>query len=45
MGQGKGWSSQRIQREIAVPWMVRNLNGDPVQQAVAKFAGDAGGAD
>ena len=45
MGQGKGWPSQKIARDIAVPWMVRMLTGDPVQQAVAKFAGDSGGAD
>jgi esterase FrsA len=45
MGQGKGWPSQKIARDVAVPWMVRMLNGDPVQQAVAKFAGDSGGAD
>jgi esterase FrsA len=45
MGQGQGWPSQKIARDIAVPWMVRMLTGDPVQQAVAKFAGDSGGAD
>lgn len=36
MGRGPGWSSQKIQREVTVPWMVRMLKGDPVLAAVRK---------
>ncbi len=36
MGRGPGWSSQRIQREVTVPWMVRMLKGDPVLASMKK---------
>jgi esterase FrsA len=38
MGRGPGWSSQRIQRDVTVPWMVRMLKGDPVLADVRKSA-------
>jgi len=38
MGRGPGWSSQKIQREITVPWMVRLLKGDPVLANIRKSA-------
>jgi len=38
MGRGPGWSSQKIQREITVPWMVRMLKGDPVAASIRKSA-------
>ncbi len=43
MGRGPGWSSQRIQREVTVPWMVRMLKGDPVLTSIRKStAGEDG---
>jgi pimeloyl-ACP methyl ester carboxylesterase len=36
MGRGPGWSSQKIQRDVTVPWMVRMLKGDPVLAAIRK---------
>jgi pimeloyl-ACP methyl ester carboxylesterase len=36
MGRGPGWSSQRIQRDVTVPWMVRMLKGDPVLASIRK---------
>jgi pimeloyl-ACP methyl ester carboxylesterase len=38
MGRGPGWSSQRIQREVTVPWMVRMLKGDPILADIRKSA-------
>jgi esterase FrsA len=38
MGRGPGWSSQKIQREVTVPWMVRMLKGDPVLASIRKSA-------
>ncbi len=44
MGRSPGWSSQRIQREVTVPWMVRMLKGDPVLASIRKSgAGEGGG--
>ncbi|HTM11027.1 MAG TPA: alpha/beta hydrolase [Verrucomicrobiae bacterium] len=43
MGRGPGWSSQRIQRDVTVPWMVRMLKGDPVLANVKKSAQEGGG--
>lgn len=34
MGRGPGWSSQKIQQEVTVPWMVRMLNGDPLLASI-----------
>lgn len=36
MGRGANWSSQRIQREVTVPWMVRMLKGDPILADIRK---------
>ena len=36
MGRGPGWSSQKIQQEVTVPWMIRMLNGDPLLAIIRK---------
>ncbi len=45
MGRSKEWSSQRIAREIVVPWMVRMLKGDAVEASLSKGSGELAGAD
>ena len=38
MGRSPDWPSQKIQREVTVPWMVRMLKGDPVLASIRKSA-------
>jgi esterase FrsA len=40
MGRGPGWSSQKIQRDLTVPWMVRMLKGDPLLTAIRKASSE-----
>jgi esterase FrsA len=40
MGRGPGWSSQKIQRDVTVPWMVRMLKGDPLLTAIRKASSE-----
>ena len=40
MGRGPGWSSQKIQRDVTVPWMVRMLKGDPLLTAIRKSSSE-----
>ena len=42
MGRGPGWSSQKIQRDVTVPWMVRMLKGDPILADIRKSAKSEG---
>ncbi len=42
MGRGPNWSSQRIQRDVTVPWMVRMLKGDPILADIRKSAKSEG---